>query len=69
MRRALPIFAAILFATIVGTLAEGISSNVILGILSFDPRAEAVVHFFGRLVSALAAIGAFIYYEKRIPSE
>jgi len=66
MRRYQAIFAAVVVATIFGTLVEVLSASAILGLLSFDPKAEAVVHFLGRLASAIFAIGAFLYYQKHL---
>ena len=66
MRTSLSVIAAVVAATIVGTLSQSITAPLILGVLDGTARPEAVLDFFGKLISALAAIGAYSYYIKRL---
>ena len=66
MKKAPVFLAAVVVGVFVGTLVEGLLAQPILNVLPHVERSLAAVHMFGKIVSAFASIGAFLFYESRL---
>jgi hypothetical protein len=64
-----PIYAALLAATVLGTISQGLLAPVVLSALEGTSRPGAVLDFLGKLITAVVAIAVYLYYSKRLANK